>query len=323
MFHRRRALTQVQAIVIVIIVALAGVGAYFLGLIPGKTYIPSPGSSTSQTHSTTPLPSSQSPGTTKTQSFMWGGYNRTYTIHISQIYDSSKPTPLVIMLHGFTEDMLLAQSYFPTDKSDKEGFIVVYPQGIGLGWNVAFGFGEPYKNNMDDVGFIRELINRIEQVYNVDPDRIYVAGFSAGAMLAYRLGAELSDEIAAIAPVAGSIGGHVNNTVAPPSIIDNPLQPVSVIVFMGTLDPNYYGANASVFGFSSLSVHDSVAFWVDHDGCSKTAQNTTGNPVRSVFSNGLKGTEVVLYTFIGGDHEWPSDAADVIWGFFKSHPKQN
>jgi len=321
--QRRSALTQVQAIVIIIIVVVAGVGAYLLGLIPGTVSIPSHGSSTIQTHSTTPLPSSLSLGTTKTQSFTWGGYNRTYSIHISQIYDSSKPTPLVIMLHGFTEDMLLTQSYFPTDKSDEEGFIVVYPQGIGLGWNVAFGFGEAYKNNMDDVGFIRELIYRTEQIYRIDPDRIYVAGFSAGAMMAYRLGAELSDKIAAIAPVAGSIGGHMNETIAPIRIIDNPSQPVSVIVLMGTGDPNYYGANASVFGFSSLSVHDSVTFWVDHDGCSKTAQNTTGNPVKSVYSNGLKGTEVVLYTFIGGDHEWPSNAADVIWDFFKSHPKRH
>lgn len=154
MFQRRRALTQVQAIVIIFIVVIAGVGAYFLGLMSVSTSIPSPRSSTSQIHSTTPLPSSLSPGTTNTKSFIWGSYNRTYTIHVSQIYDSNKPTPLVIMLHGFTEDMLQTQSYFPTEKSDKEGFIVVYPQGIGLGWNAAFGFGEPYKNNMDDVGFI-------------------------------------------------------------------------------------------------------------------------------------------------------------------------
>lgn len=323
MFQSRRALTQVQAIVIVVIVVLAGAGAYLLELIPGISSPLSPGSSTTTTHSTTPLPSTLSPGTTKTLSFMFGDYNRTYSIHIPQIYDSNKLTPLVIMLHGFSADILLAQSYFPTDKSDKEGFIIVYPKGIGLGWNVAFGFGEAYKNNMDDVGFMRELIYRIEQIYKVDSNRIYVTGFSAGAMLAYLLGAELSDEIAAIAPVAGSIGGHANETASPLRIIASPSQPVSVIVFMGTSDPNYYGAKVDIFGFSSLSVHDSVAFWVEHDGCSKIAQNTTGNPVKSVYSNGLKGTEVVLYTLIGGGHEWPSNAADIIWDFFKNHPQQH
>lgn len=113
--------------------------------------------------------------------------------------------------------------------------------------------------------------------------------------------------------VAGSIGGRKNET-APLKIIAKPSQPVSVIVFHGTDDKwlDYYGKPAILI---TLSVHDSVAFWVEHDGCGKTAQNTTspdGKTIKSVYSNGLKGTEVVLYTLIGWGHAWLGNATDLI-----------
>jgi polyhydroxybutyrate depolymerase len=202
---------------------------------------------------------------------------------------------------------------------------MIYPQGVVNSWNVGFNIGQAYAKKIDDVSFIRELIYRIEQTYTIDPDRIYVTGFSAGAYMAYRLGAEVSDVVAGIAPVAGSIGGRENTTI-PVKIIANPSQPVSVIVFHGTADDSvdYYGKPSPAM--ISLSVHDSVAFWVNADGCSKTAQNTTsadGKVVKSVYSGGLKGTEVVLNTLVGGGHEWPSNATDLIWDFFMSHPKQH
>jgi polyhydroxybutyrate depolymerase len=138
----------------------------------------------------------------------------------------------------------------------------------------------------------------------------------------------MSDTIAAIAPVSGTIGGYANET-APLVKIPEPSQPVSVIAFHGTADRlgvDYYGTTRDNLGILYLSVHDSVGFWVNADGCSKTAMNTTssdGNTVKSVYSNGSKGTEVVLYTLVGGDHRWPKNTTDLIWDFFKNHPKQH
>jgi polyhydroxybutyrate depolymerase len=73
-----------------------------------------------------------------------------------------------------------------TAKSDVEGFIVVYPEGFGASWNVVGGFGDAFSTNIDDVGFIRALIDSLQGKFAIDRNRIYVAGFSQGAMMAYR-----------------------------------------------------------------------------------------------------------------------------------------
>ena len=252
------------------------------------------------------------------ESFEFDDLTRTYLVHVPSSYDDNMPTPLVIVLHGYTgtaEGMETLTEF--TAKSDEEGFIVVYPQGLVQRWNVGFG---TLKFDTDDVGFINELINRLEQKYAIDPNRIYVTGFSNGAMMAYLLGAELSDKIAAIAPVAGSIGAMMNNVL---EIIPDPSQPVSVIVFHGTAD-----TSVLYEGDGFLSVAESVAFWVRHDGCSMNPQNETssnGQVIKSVYSGGTNGTEVVLYTIVDLAHDWPTTpikATDIIWDFFLSHPKQ-
>jgi polyhydroxybutyrate depolymerase len=252
------------------------------------------------------------------ESFVFDGLTRTYLVHVPSSYVDNMPTPLVIVLHGYTgtaESMVTLTGF--TVKSDKEGFIVVYPQGLVQRWNVGFG---SLKFDTDDVSFIDELINRLEQKYAIDPNRIYVTGFSNGAMMAYLFGAALSNKIAAIAPVAGSIGAITNNVL---ERIPEPSQPVSVIVFHGTAD-----TSVLYEGDGFLSVAESVAFWVRYDGCSINPQNETisnGEVIKSVYSGGTNGTEVVLYTIVNLAHNWPTtpiNATDIIWDFFISHPKQ-
>jgi polyhydroxybutyrate depolymerase len=105
-------------------------------------------------------------------------------------------------------------------------------------------------------------------------------------------------------------------------IIPDPSQPVSVIVFHGTAD-----TSVLYEGDGFLSVAESVAFWVRHDGCFINPQNETisnGQVIKSVYSGGTNGTEVVLYTIVNLAHDWPTtpiNATDIIWDFFISHPK--
>ena len=254
------------------------------------------------------------------ETFVFDGLTRTCYIHIPPSYDGTRPVPLVIVLHGYTGNARGIESLTGfSAKADKEGFIAVYPEGVAQRWNVGFGM---LKFDTDDVGFINELINRLEQKYKIDPKRIYVTGFSNGAMMSYLLGAELSDKIAAIAPVAGSIGSMTYGLEQ----IPEPSQPVSVIGFHGTAD-----TSVPYEGDGFLSVAESVAFWVSHDGCFIIPQNETmsdGKVIISVYTGGANGTEVVLYTIIGLDHSWPRqtigviEATDIIWDFFASHPKQ-
>jgi polyhydroxybutyrate depolymerase len=263
----------------------------------------------------------------------FAGVDRNYWLYIPSSYDGKTPVPLVIVLHGLGESPSSVEGESGmSKKADAEGFIVVYPEGIGSSWNAGFGMGTAYASNVDDVGFIRELISSLQQSYKIDGNRIYVAGFSNGACMAYRLAAELSDRIAAAAILSGAAGGRYNSTS--PRVINvgsNSAQPVSIIVFHGTADSSVpYDGGSIPFTPPSpvISVNESVSLWVRHDGCSELPQieemsgtSTSHNMTVYIFSRGEKGTEVVLFKVIGGQHEWPATATDYIWAFFKSHPK--
>jgi polyhydroxybutyrate depolymerase len=261
---------------------------------------------------------------------------RSYRMHISPSYDGSKPVPLVLVLHrcpGNSKQMLVTGM---NTEADEHGFIAVYPNGesfslkYGLWYLINYGTWAFYWNcwnfnNVDDVGFIRTLIENLQTTLDINSSRIYIAGCSVGAFMTYRLGAELSDIVAAIAPVCGSIGGRLNTSA--PFYINTPKHPLPVITFHGMQDADfpYNGADWII------SVNDSVAFWVKCDHCDPTPQiniSKSGNIIRKTYANGTNGTEVVLYTIVNGVHGWPDvtypceiNATELIWDFFAAHPK--
>lgn len=169
--------------------------------------------------------------------------------------------------------------------------------------------------------------------FNVDADRIYVTGISNGGMLAYRVGRELGDIVAAVAPVAGCMFNFKAEIQSP----------VSVIVFHGTKDPiiPYDGGTGSVFGYKvhSQSVAAAIDYWVRNDHCSSVpSKQHSGNVTRETYSEGRDGTEVCLYTLKGGPHAWPGgraawpiwnkpsrelSATDAMCEFFWKHPKHH
>jgi len=282
-------------------------------------------------------------GVTTTESLVCDGLTRTYRLYIPSSYDRT-PTPLVIVLHfGGGNSTIIETVTEMTEKAEEEGFIVVYPDGNGrlkdrfLTWNAGFCCGYALENNIDDVKFIYTLIEHFEKTLKIDASRIYVTGFCNGAALTYRVGAELSDVVAAIAPVAGSIGGK--GTEGSWWMIPVPENPVSVIVFHGVHDGYIlYEGGVTKSGAHVISVAESVSFWVEHNKCNPCCEkevSESGNITQDTYSGGEEGTEVVLYTLLNGGHAWPGgkefaggdpptqelSATDVIWEFFKEHPK--
>src|SRR5262249_2574796 len=160
-------------------------------------------------------------------------------------------------------------------------------------------------------------------------------GMSNGAMMCYRLASELSDRIAAIAPVSG--------TMATERCLNR--RPVPVLHFHGTKDPlvSFGGPNEYVSkSLTFKSVHDSVLSWARANGCPETPEVADapdladdGTAVqRKVYGPGKDGSEVVLYVIRGGGHTWPGrdprtillgkstkdiSANDLIWDFFRKH----
>ena len=147
-----------------------------------------------------------------TRTLKVGDLDRKYMIHISKQYDSKTPMPLVLSFHGGggnAESMVRFCGL--NDKADEAGFIVVYPSGTGrleklLTFNGGNCCGYAMQNNVDDVAFVRALLDDLATVANIDSKRVFATGMSNGGIISYRLASELSDRIAAIAPVGGPMG---------------------------------------------------------------------------------------------------------------------
>jgi polyhydroxybutyrate depolymerase len=267
-----------------------------------------------------------------------GDQARSYLVHIPPSYDPGKPVPVVLALHSAAMNgASMARLCGLSEKADRAGFVVVYPNGTGstpffLYWDAGGVRGRP----SDDVGFIAKLLDDLATVVNIDPRRVYATGMSNGAMLCYRLAAELSDRIAAIAPVSGTMAideFHLR-------------RPVPVLHFHGTKD------GLVLFGGPDERIPENLKFrsvdatalaWAQADGCPVTPlvaplpdrfdDGTT--VVKKTYGPGRNGSEVVLYVVEGGGHTWPGreprtrflgkstkeiSANDLIWEFFQKHP---
>ncbi len=274
-----------------------------------------------------------------------GGRTRRALVHAPRSYRFGTPTPVVLAFHGGggNAESLIEMSRLD-ETADREGFLVVYPDGTGrfarrlLTWNAGLCCGWAAENGIDDVAFVRALLDDLTRRASVDPDRIYATGMSNGAMMCYRLAAELSDRIAAIAPVAGGTG------LPDPK----PGRPVPIVHFHGTADQNYPFeggvGDRSLSGTDFVSIPKTIAAWVAIDGCPAEPEVTrlpdATDDDRTVrrerYGPGKDGAEVVLYVIEGGTHSWPGgpvfregllgepttdiSANDIMWAFFQAHP---
>jgi polyhydroxybutyrate depolymerase len=259
-----------------------------------------------------------------TRTLMMGEQKRTYLVHVPKSFDPKKSAPVVLALHGAMMNGPMMVWFSGLNKtSDKAGFIVVYPSGTGrdpfLFWNAGGLKGKMAEGKADDVAFINQLVDDLGRVAKVDQKRVYACGMSNGGIMCYRLAAELSDRIAAIAPVAGSIAIDESK----------PKRPVPVIHFHGSKD--------SIVPFEE----ESIQTWVKLNGCDATPKTDTLSKdgdemkvIRKSYGGGKDGSEVVLVFIEEGGHTWPGQqppvgfmgksarnvsANDLMWEFFQKH----
>lgn len=273
----------------------------------------------------------QSGGLEQTRSLEVDGVRRSYLIVVPGSSGAERRTPLVLVLHAAGGDGRgIARHTGFTDLARREGFTVVYPDGIGGRWNDGRRPG-----GRDDVGFVRALLETIGREFPVDSGRIYATGLSNGAMFAHRLACELPGVLAAIAPVGGAFPAALAGRCADAS-------PVSVIAIQGTADRSIPFEGGGGPRGKVLSAERSVGLWARAGTCAEPpvaapAIDTAGDGTRllRLIYGGCNGDrEVALYTIVGGGHTWPGgppdaglagrisrelDATRAIWQFFQRH----
>ena len=246
------------------------------------------------------------------------GVTRQYIMHVPANYSPDRPMPLLIALHGGIGNayQFMQETGF-NSLADQYGFIVVYPDGLGTFrysdhiWNSGT-IEAPLQKGYQDVAFIEQLLAHIESTYAVNASRIYIVGHSNGAMMSYRMAGEDASAFAAVASVAGTIGGKPLPNASLYEI-PTPSTPVSVIEFHGLLDTNVrYNGGSPTSGLEvgerwDISVNDTIGFWVTYDHCNKTKTevNSTNSLIsEDTYSGGLNSTQVKLFTFTTEGHFW-------------------
>lgn len=274
------------------------------------------------------------------ESVVVDGRRREFLLHVPKGYDGTKPLPLVVMLHGHGgSDKQIAELTKMSEKADKEGFIVAYPNATdwlgssGLrAWDSDNGLVPPGFHS-NDVAFIGKVIGHGESTLNVDAKRIHLVGYSNGGMMTFKTAAELSDKVASFAVVAAAMSGKE----------EAPSSPISVLSIGGSSDGVVppFGLMACE-GLMTLGLPrfepDTYAshFWKTSIGADEFTEEAFGEKVLvENFKNVNNGADVRRITISGGDHEWPGSdrrrrpgdpdgefsATDEIWAFLQSHPK--
>ncbi len=207
-------------------------------------------------------------GLEKTLEF--NGQTRRYRVHLPSGFDSKKPTMLLIALHGLGDHPRLMELYSGLSiKADQENFIVVYPYGTKgatrpkLSWNGMFCCGEAWKSGVDDVGFLKTLISQLQADYAIDSSKIFMTGFSNGAIMTYRFAIEAPGILRAGAIVQGSMGGKVTSD-SPFLSLGSPTQSLPLLVIHGKKDHviPYEGGTGGDPNASFESVENSLAPWI-------------------------------------------------------------
>ncbi|QDU57183.1 alpha/beta hydrolase family esterase [Aeoliella mucimassa] len=253
--------------------------------------------------------------------------------------------PLVLAFHGGGSTPLdMARFSQLTQVAEQQRFAVVFPSGSGpwpeyLTWNAGICCGHASRRNIDDVGFVGRLLDRLLDQFPIDPSRVYATGMSNGGMFSYRLAAEMPHRFAAIAPVAGCLS------------IDPPRLPraVPALHIHGTADHfvPYQGGGGkrSLRQIQFPSVAESLTRWSAACGLEAAEPEYREYPYdrtlandeplaahRAVYATVDGVDQVVEIRVSGGGHTWPGSAplwcflgptllglpaGEVIWRFFE------
>ncbi len=275
------------------------------------------------------------------------GLTRTYRLHVPPGYTQAAAPPLLVALHGGLDGARpgAAAMHGLVAKADREGFILVLPTASGSAttekrstWNAGHCCGSARDANVDDVGFIRQVVDNVFGQVSINRDRIYGVGMSDGAMMAYRLACEMPGVFRAIVTVAGTDNTRQCVPDKPVSVLHIHARDDTQVPFNGGVEPRAIDPKVSF-----ASVQATVAKWAALNGCEaapKRILDTAGAYCEA--NSWCRGkAEVQLCVTDRGGHSWPGvkltdrptdrptdsrqtpsqalDATNVMWSFLSRH----
>jgi polyhydroxybutyrate depolymerase len=235
---------------------------------------------------------------------------------------AQRRTPVLVMLHGFREratDLPVTTGVLAA--ADRDGFAVAAPEGLGRSWNAGGCCGTESARHVDDVGFLAALIARLGQTGVADPTRVYLAGFSNGAMMTYNFACSRPDLIAGAMVVEGTLTARCESHRALDLMVIHQTAD-AIVPFNGSLEPLYTLGPTSPFP----SVLSSLSAWLTASGCATAGLRgfrppTAGKSVARVPVSCPGGTTTELVAIAGGTHVWPRtsplDATAEMVRFFR------
>ena len=269
----------------------------------------------------------------QTRTIFYGGETREFIIYVPSIYSSSIPTPLMFNFHGGGGDgqsMMGLSDMRPI--SDTANFIAVYPSGSGGAWM------HKVPTTYNDIYFVEAMIDELATEFNIDNDRVYACGYSEGGIFSYELACRLSNRIAAVASVSGSMMTDIFRSDPAPNGYGfpacSPSHPTAIMFIPGTIDMSphsmYNGLSPYYMSASEISTYWSTQNNTNLSPTVVSVPNTNtldGSTVeRRTWENGDNCVSVVELKVNNGDHDWPGtfgnmdiDASQEIWKFVSKH----
>ena len=254
--------------------------------------------------------------------------------------DLESPLPLVIMLHGSGGNgMSMAQLSGIHEFAERDGFIVIYPDGFQRQWND--GLRERPISDIDDTAFLLELIDSLIDQGIADPEQVFLVGFSNGGGMAYRLACEAPGYFRGIAAVSAALGLRWQEDCL------HGEGPLSVLVMHGTEDDVFYFhrgmRDVETLETVTFSPAGAASFWAAYNDCGinrritllpDTDPDDDTRVRRTLYESCENGAQVAFYAVLGGGHSWPGqrepltrgpvsrdiDATEVIWDFLTGQP---
>lgn len=271
-----------------------------------------------------------------------GGLHRTYRTYVPR--GLSKGAPLVLVMHGSGEDatQIRTETGYAFERlADEHGFAVAYPNAYSFDWNDCSKVGDFSVDgrDVDDVGFLGALVDKLIPELGVDPGRVFATGVSSGGFMSIRLALEAPARFRAVAAVSA-------NVPAPENFKCKPLGPgTSVMIMNGTKDPlvPFGGGQSSLLGlfYKGGNVHssrESAQYFADLNHiagppATKRTPTTDGADVELLLWRNDSKVAVELVAIHGGGHGLPQpyyrrprllgpspmapNGPALIWAFFE------